>query len=339
MTAARGSSPPSKPPGCERHTSTKRPVSAATSSPRSRTSSSRTNVGIADATTLVASLDALAAKDASDLPIGGVEQAANDWRTESSKEIEAVREGNQPLAESLVATGIAKVTVRHSERPTRSARRSDLESARPDPHISRRRSGAHRAGVRAHGADGGRGDGGRGVSGAEMAHGAALVNHDRRTAHPQRRARSRDASGPTGAEAGRGRSRRDAANHQPAARRRDPAREAIEQSAILAVQVRSALASDLGDYPDGWTMAAGLRAAEGVVAGDCYDVALISPTTIGIIVLDIAGHGAQSAIAALKCKELLKAALRSDLEPGAHCRGSASRSTGSASCSSPRSSA
>ncbi len=95
------------------------------------------------------------------------------------------------------------------------------------------------------------------------------------------------------------------------------AREAIEQSAILAVQVRSELASDLGDYPDGWTMAAGLRAAEGVVAGDCYDVSLVSPTTIAIIVLDIAGHGAQSAVAALKCKELLKAALRSGLEPGA----------------------
>ena len=95
------------------------------------------------------------------------------------------------------------------------------------------------------------------------------------------------------------------------------AREAIEQSAILAVQVRSELTSDLGDYPPGWTMAAGLRAAEGLVAGDCYDVALVSPTTIGIVVLDIAGHGAQSAIAALKCKELLKAALRSGLEPGA----------------------
>ena len=43
-------------------------------------------------------------------------------------------------------------------------------------------------------------------------------------------------------------------------------------------------------------MAAGLRAAEGIVAGDCYDVALVSPTTIGIVVLDIAGHGVQSAI-------------------------------------------
>ncbi len=85
----------------------------------------------------------------------------------------------------------------------------------------------------------------------------------------------------------------------------------------MALQVRSELASDLGDYPEGWTMAAGLRPAEGVVAGDCYDVSLLSPTTIGVVVLDIAGHGAQSAIAALKCKELLKAALRSALEPGA----------------------
>ena len=82
------------------------------------------------------------------------------------------------------------------------------------------------------------------------------------------------------------------------------------------MQVRSELAGDLGDYPGGWTMAAGLRAAEGIVAGDCYDVSLISPTTIAIVVLDIAGHGAQSAVATLKCKELLKAALRSGLEPG-----------------------
>ena len=43
-----------------------------------------------------------------DLPIGGVEQAANEWRTEASKEIEAVREGNPQLADALVKVGIAK---------------------------------------------------------------------------------------------------------------------------------------------------------------------------------------------------------------------------------------
>jgi serine phosphatase RsbU (regulator of sigma subunit) len=94
------------------------------------------------------------------------------------------------------------------------------------------------------------------------------------------------------------------------------AREAIEQSAVLAVQVRSELEGDLGDFPGGWTIAAGLRPAEGVVAGDCYEVGLISPTTIAVTVLDIAGHGAEAAIAALKCKELLKAGLRAGLAPG-----------------------
>jgi serine phosphatase RsbU (regulator of sigma subunit) len=85
---------------------------------------------------------------------------------------------------------------------------------------------------------------------------------------------------------------------------------------VLAVQVRSELEGDLGDFPAGWTIAAGLRPAEGVVAGDCYEVGLISPTTIAITVLDIAGHGAEAAIAALKCKELLKAGLRAGLAPG-----------------------
>jgi CHASE3 domain sensor protein len=94
------------------------------------------------------------------------------------------------------------------------------------------------------------------------------------------------------------------------------AREAIEQSAALALQMRSELAHELGSYPSGWTVAAGLVPADGIVAGDCYDVGLIDSQTMGFIVLDIAGHGATSAIAALKCKELLKAALRSGMQPG-----------------------
>lgn len=94
------------------------------------------------------------------------------------------------------------------------------------------------------------------------------------------------------------------------------AREAMEQGTILAVQMRSALSRDLGDYPAGWTVAAGLRPAEGLVAGDCYDVGLLTPSTIGLVVLDIAGHGALSAVSALRCKDLLKAGLRSGMAPG-----------------------
>lgn len=94
------------------------------------------------------------------------------------------------------------------------------------------------------------------------------------------------------------------------------ARESIEQNALLAMQMRTELTSAMGEYPPGWTVSASLRSAEGIVAGDCYDVSLLSPTEISVIVLDIAGHGALAAMSAFKCKELLKAALRSGYEPG-----------------------
>lgn len=93
-------------------------------------------------------------------------------------------------------------------------------------------------------------------------------------------------------------------------------REAIEQNAVLALQIRSALTRDMGDYPAGWSVGAGLRAAEGLVAGDCYDVSLLGPAEIGLVVLDIAGHGATPAVSAFRCNELLKVALRNGLDPG-----------------------
>jgi serine phosphatase RsbU (regulator of sigma subunit) len=94
------------------------------------------------------------------------------------------------------------------------------------------------------------------------------------------------------------------------------ARQAFEQNAVLALQIRDELAHEVGEYPAGWSVAAGLRPAEGLVAGDCYDVSLLGPTEIGLVVLDIAGHGALAAISAFRCKELLKVALRNGLAPG-----------------------
>ncbi len=94
------------------------------------------------------------------------------------------------------------------------------------------------------------------------------------------------------------------------------AREAIEQHAVLALQLRNELTSEVGEVPDGWEVAAGMRAAEGVVAGDSYDVSLLGPHRIGVVLLDIAGHGALAAMNAFKCKELLRVAMRNDRQPG-----------------------
>lgn len=94
------------------------------------------------------------------------------------------------------------------------------------------------------------------------------------------------------------------------------ARETIEQSASVVLMLRSELAADVEDLPHDWTVAAQLQPAEGVVAGDCYDVINLGPSMLGLMVVDISGHGAVSGILALRCKELLRAGLRDGLEPG-----------------------
>ncbi len=94
------------------------------------------------------------------------------------------------------------------------------------------------------------------------------------------------------------------------------AQEAISQQAALVLGLQAELAGELGEFPAGWNGAAGLVPAEGFVAGDCYDVFLLSPTQLGLVVLDIAGHGAAAAIAALKNKEILHAALLARTSPG-----------------------
>ena len=93
------------------------------------------------------------------------------------------------------------------------------------------------------------------------------------------------------------------------------ARETIEQSASVVLQLRSELATGVEELPDGWTVAAQLQAAEGLVAGDCYDVIQLPHSRLGLVVVDISGHGAVSGILALRCKELLRAGLRDGFEP------------------------
>ncbi len=93
-------------------------------------------------------------------------------------------------------------------------------------------------------------------------------------------------------------------------------REAIEQSASVVLTLRSQLESEIGELPDGWTVAAELRPAEGLVAGDCYDVLRLDANRFQVVLVDISGHGAVSGVLALRCKELLRAAMRNGLEPG-----------------------
>lgn len=94
-------------------------------------------------------------------------------------------------------------------------------------------------------------------------------------------------------------------------------RQAVEQSAAVVLTLRSELEPVITDLPDGWTVAGRLRAAEGVVAGDCYDLFTTRDGSIALVVVDIAGHGATEGILALRCKEMLRTALTSGAPPGA----------------------
>lgn len=93
-------------------------------------------------------------------------------------------------------------------------------------------------------------------------------------------------------------------------------REAVEQSAAVVLTLRSELEPVVGDLPDGWSVASRLRAAEGVVAGDCYDLFTTRDGHLALLVVDIAGHGATEGILALRCKEMLRTALTAGETPG-----------------------
>jgi sigma-B regulation protein RsbU (phosphoserine phosphatase) len=93
-------------------------------------------------------------------------------------------------------------------------------------------------------------------------------------------------------------------------------RQAVEQSAAVVLTLRSQLEPGVGPLPRGWTVAGALRAAEGVVAGDCYDLFVMKDQRLALLVVDIAGHGATEGILALRCKEVLRASLTAGNEPG-----------------------
>lgn len=94
------------------------------------------------------------------------------------------------------------------------------------------------------------------------------------------------------------------------------AREALEQNASLVLALRRLLEPTPTGVPADWKVATGLRPAEGLVAGDSYDVALLPNGNFALVLVDIAGHGAVSAVTSLQCQELLGVALADGRPPG-----------------------
>ena len=94
------------------------------------------------------------------------------------------------------------------------------------------------------------------------------------------------------------------------------ARDALAQRGLVVLSLSERL------HPNTSCASPGLRAAtrywpaEGVVAGDWCDVVALGPDRSAVALVDVAGHGAEAGIFALRTKELTLAALGSGFDPG-----------------------
>jgi sigma-B regulation protein RsbU (phosphoserine phosphatase) len=93
--------------------------------------------------------------------------------------------------------------------------------------------------------------------------------------------------------------------------------EGLEQGAPLVSSMRAQLrAGTASDLPAGLQVSASLEPAQGVLAGDWYDVVRIDEDRAAVLVVDVSGHGEEAGLRALWLKHLLVPAVRMGLDPG-----------------------
>ena len=71
-------------------------------------------------------------------------------------------------------------------------------------------------------------------------------------------------------------------------------REALEQQGPMVLQLRDDLTADEVTIPAGLHVVARVEPAEGFLAGDFYDLRAFDDGRLGVVVVDVAGHGAQA---------------------------------------------
>lgn len=94
------------------------------------------------------------------------------------------------------------------------------------------------------------------------------------------------------------------------------ARDALSQRGMVVLSLSERLHPDRAATPAGIRVATRWRPASGVVAGDWCDVVPLGPGRCAVVLFDVAGHGAEAGIFALRTKELALAALDIGCSPG-----------------------
>jgi serine phosphatase RsbU (regulator of sigma subunit)/CHASE3 domain sensor protein len=93
------------------------------------------------------------------------------------------------------------------------------------------------------------------------------------------------------------------------------AMEGLEQNAPLVLSLRSELLSEAAELPDGLRLATRFEPAEGVLAGDWMGTIRLDEDRVGVLVVDVSGHGPEAGLRALWLKHLLVPALNLELGP------------------------
>jgi len=95
----------------------------------------------------------------------------------------------------------------------------------------------------------------------------------------------------------------------------DRARGALARRGLVVLTLRDELAASKVPLPTGWAVAGRFEPAEGIIAGDWWDVVDLGDGRTAMALVDVAGHGAATGIYALRTKQLVMAALREGLGP------------------------
>jgi serine phosphatase RsbU (regulator of sigma subunit)/CHASE3 domain sensor protein len=92
------------------------------------------------------------------------------------------------------------------------------------------------------------------------------------------------------------------------------AREALEQKAPVVAAIRGELAAGSAVSVPGLSIHGSLQPAEGVLAGDWWDSALLPTGEVAVVLADISGHGPGAGIAAMQLKYAIVHDLLADKE-------------------------
>jgi serine phosphatase RsbU (regulator of sigma subunit)/CHASE3 domain sensor protein len=92
-------------------------------------------------------------------------------------------------------------------------------------------------------------------------------------------------------------------------------RQALEQHGPTVLSLRTHLEPSDAPLPSRLAVGVRSRPAQGVLAGDWYDLFMLDERNVAMCLVDVAGHGPEAGVLALRAKQLLLAGLRDGKDP------------------------